>query len=82
MVALRMEILLGMDITLVRFLSSNVIGLEYYRWVLDFINGWERGVLQRAVNECKCNPYGDVSFIPSLESTRMPRLNTGTNQRQ
>lgn len=25
----------------------------------DFINGWDTGVLQRAVDECNCNPYGD-----------------------
>ncbi|KAF5376102.1 hypothetical protein D9615_007741 [Tricholomella constricta] len=28
---------------------------------VDFINGWEPEVLQRAVNECNCNPYGDPS---------------------
>jgi len=27
----------------------------------DFANGWEPGVLQRAVDECHCNPYGDPS---------------------
>ncbi|RDB23529.1 hypothetical protein Hypma_009210 [Hypsizygus marmoreus] len=30
-----------------------------YGYHADFINGWEPGVLQRAVNECNCNPYGD-----------------------
>ncbi|KAF5342399.1 hypothetical protein D9611_001382 [Ephemerocybe angulata] len=25
----------------------------------DFYNGWEDGVLQRAVDNCNCNPYGD-----------------------
>lgn len=25
----------------------------------DFYNGWDKGVLQRAINECNCNPYGD-----------------------
>ena len=28
----------------------------------DFINGWDAGVLQNAVNKCNCNEYGDVSF--------------------
>ncbi|GLB44190.1 putative protein with domain of unknown function (DUF1996) [Lyophyllum shimeji] len=30
-----------------------------YGYHADFINGWEPDVLQRAVNECNCNPYGD-----------------------
>ncbi|EAU85171.2 WSC domain-containing protein [Coprinopsis cinerea okayama7 len=25
----------------------------------DFVNGWEPGVLQNAVDNCHCNPYGD-----------------------
>ncbi|RDB26225.1 hypothetical protein Hypma_006280 [Hypsizygus marmoreus] len=25
----------------------------------DFINGWDAGVLQKAVDNCHCNPYGD-----------------------
>ncbi|KAJ7724926.1 hypothetical protein DFH07DRAFT_854439 [Mycena maculata] len=25
----------------------------------DFINGWESGVLQTALDRCNCNPYGD-----------------------
>ena len=28
----------------------------------DYINGWDAGVLQKAVDNCHCNPYGDVSF--------------------
>ena len=28
---------------------------------LDYINGWDAGVLQRAVDNCHCNPFGDVS---------------------
>ena len=31
--------------------------------VLDFVTGWEPGVLQKAVDNCHCNPFGDVSFI-------------------
>lgn len=27
---------------------------------IDFVNGWEKGVLQNAVDKCHCNPYGDV----------------------
>jgi len=26
---------------------------------LDFANGWEAGILQKALDECNCNPYGD-----------------------
>ncbi|KAF9007447.1 hypothetical protein BDQ17DRAFT_1539830 [Cyathus striatus] len=26
---------------------------------IDFINGWDKGVLQKAVDGCNCNPYGD-----------------------
>ncbi|KAF7307822.1 Wsc domain [Mycena kentingensis (nom. inval.)] len=25
----------------------------------DFFNGWDKGVLQRALDQCNCNPYGD-----------------------
>ncbi|KAK0226858.1 hypothetical protein EDD85DRAFT_777516 [Armillaria nabsnona] len=32
-----------------------------YRCHADFFNGWESGVLQRAIKECHCNPYGDLS---------------------
>ncbi|KAK0486751.1 hypothetical protein EDD18DRAFT_1193686 [Armillaria luteobubalina] len=32
-----------------------------YGYHADFFNGWESGVLQRAINECHCNPYGDPS---------------------
>lgn len=28
---------------------------------LDFLNGWDTGVLQDAVDRCNCNPYGDPS---------------------
>ncbi|KAF8621991.1 hypothetical protein AX15_007345 [Amanita polypyramis BW_CC] len=30
-----------------------------YGYHADFINGWEAGVLQNAVNKCHCNEYGD-----------------------
>ncbi|KAF9478863.1 hypothetical protein BDN70DRAFT_879454 [Pholiota conissans] len=30
-----------------------------YGYHADFINGWDAGVLQRAVDNCHCNPYGD-----------------------
>ncbi|KAK0477151.1 hypothetical protein EDD18DRAFT_1211617 [Armillaria luteobubalina] len=32
-----------------------------YGYHADFFNGWESDVLQRAINECNCNPYGDPS---------------------
>ena len=28
----------------------------------DYLNGWDQGVLQRAVDNCHCNEYGDVKF--------------------
>ncbi|GLB44802.1 putative wsc domain-containing protein [Lyophyllum shimeji] len=30
-----------------------------YGYHADFMNGWDKGVLQRAVEECNCNIYGD-----------------------
>ncbi|KAG6901790.1 hypothetical protein C0995_007893 [Termitomyces sp. Mi166 len=30
-----------------------------YGYHADFLNGWDKGVLQRAVDNCHCNPYGD-----------------------
>ncbi|KAJ3510691.1 hypothetical protein NLJ89_g4535 [Agrocybe chaxingu] len=30
-----------------------------YGYHADFINGWQPGVLQKAVDNCHCNPYGD-----------------------
>ncbi|KAK0192111.1 hypothetical protein F5146DRAFT_1120070 [Armillaria mellea] len=32
-----------------------------YGYHADFFNGWEPGILQRAIDECHCNPYGDPS---------------------
>ena len=34
--------------------------------ILDYINGWDAGVLQKAVDNCHCNEYGDVSFNQSF----------------
>lgn len=30
-------------------------------WHVDFFNGWDKGVLQKAVDGCNCNPYGDFT---------------------
>ncbi|KAF8348791.1 hypothetical protein F5887DRAFT_1241665 [Amanita rubescens] len=30
-----------------------------YGYHADFVNGWDAGVLQNAVNKCNCNIYGD-----------------------
>lgn len=27
--------------------------------ISDFINGWDEGILQKAVDGCTCNDYGD-----------------------
>ncbi|CAA7261988.1 unnamed protein product [Cyclocybe aegerita] len=40
------------------FSNGDPIGYSYHA---DFINGWDVGVLEGAVNECNCNPYGDPS---------------------
>jgi hypothetical protein len=29
--------------------------------VLDFFNGWDKGVLRKAVDGCNCDQYGDPS---------------------
>ncbi|KAJ3510579.1 hypothetical protein NLJ89_g4591 [Agrocybe chaxingu] len=42
------------------FVFSNGDPIDY-SYHADFINGWDVGVLERAVNECNCNPYGDPS---------------------
>ena len=26
---------------------------------IDFFNGWDDGALQKAIDECNCNPFGD-----------------------
>lgn len=45
-----------------------------YGYHADFFNGWDAGVLQRAVDQCHCNPYGDptccaqAGFVPSSSS--------------
>lgn len=45
-----------------------------YGWLtrrsIDFINGWDRGVLQKAVDNCHCNAYGDVSRSSSTCPSR------------
>ncbi|KAF9552310.1 hypothetical protein CPC08DRAFT_698717 [Agrocybe pediades] len=40
------------------FSNGDPIGYSYHA---DFFNGWEDGVLERALEECNCNPYGDPS---------------------
>ncbi|KAJ7452125.1 hypothetical protein B0H11DRAFT_2074419 [Mycena galericulata] len=32
-----------------------------YGYHADFFNGWDSGVLQKALNGCSCNPYGDAT---------------------
>jgi len=32
-----------------------------YGYHADFFNGWDSGVLQKALNGCNCNPYGDAT---------------------
>ncbi|EAU87993.2 hypothetical protein CC1G_01640 [Coprinopsis cinerea okayama7 len=38
------------------FSNGDPTGYSYHS---DFFNGWEPGVLQRALDECNCNPFGD-----------------------
>ncbi|KAK7055428.1 hypothetical protein R3P38DRAFT_2847000 [Favolaschia claudopus] len=39
-------------------LTPNPTGYGYHA---DFFNGWAAGVLQRALDGCNCNPYGDAT---------------------
>ncbi|KAJ6630107.1 hypothetical protein B0H10DRAFT_1775195 [Mycena sp. CBHHK59/15] len=32
-----------------------------YGYHADFFNGWDEGVLQKALDGCNCNPYGDAT---------------------
>ena len=32
-------------------------------FVIDFFNGWDSGVLQKVVDNCHCNPFGDVCSL-------------------
>jgi hypothetical protein len=38
------------------FSHGDPVGYGYHA---DFINGWDEGILQNAVDQCNCNPYGD-----------------------
>ncbi|KAF9558822.1 hypothetical protein CPC08DRAFT_724247 [Agrocybe pediades] len=40
----------------VSFAHGDPTGYGYHA---DFINGWDKGVLQKAVDNCHCNPFGD-----------------------
>jgi len=44
------------------FANGDPTGYGYHA---DFINGWDAGVLQNAVNKCNCNDFGDVSCCVS-----------------
>lgn len=39
-----------------RFANGDPTGYGYHA---DFFNGWQSGVLQKAIDVCNCNPYGD-----------------------
>ncbi|KAJ7701569.1 hypothetical protein B0H17DRAFT_190023 [Mycena rosella] len=40
------------------FANGDPTGYGYHA---DFFNGWDSGVLQKALNGCNCNPYGDAT---------------------
>jgi len=40
------------------FSNGDATGAMYHG---DFYMGWERATLQRVVDECNCNPYGDMA---------------------
>lgn len=40
------------------FSNGDPTGYGYHG---DFINGWDSGVLQKVVDNCHCNPYGDAT---------------------
>jgi len=51
----------------------------------DFFNGWDTDVLQKALNECNCNPYGDPSCCVSkglfdLDQSKRCFLSTTVNE--
>ncbi|KAF8824392.1 hypothetical protein HHX47_DHR8000234 [Lentinula edodes] len=41
--------------------SPSAFQLRLIKQKIDFVNGWEDGVLQKAISGCNCNPYGDPS---------------------
>ena len=59
-IALQMETLLVIRFMLVS-ISSPVARVDLTLTCSnpDFANGWEAGILQKALDECNCNPYGD-----------------------
>uniref|UniRef100_A0A8H8CIG2 DUF1996 domain-containing protein n=1 Tax=Psilocybe cubensis TaxID=181762 RepID=A0A8H8CIG2_PSICU len=40
------------------FSNGDPTGYSYHA---DFMNGWDEGVLEQALDGCNCNPYGDPS---------------------
>ncbi|KIM39233.1 hypothetical protein M413DRAFT_75023 [Hebeloma cylindrosporum] len=43
------------------FAHGDPTGYGYHAEILTtFINGWDAGILQNAVDKCHCNPYGDA----------------------
>jgi len=52
--------LLGMATTEVGAFSSCNDSLIHQFLFTDFFNGWQNGVLQKAVDNCHCNAFGDV----------------------
>lgn len=53
------------------FANGDATGAMYHG---DFYMGWERTTLQRVVDECNCNPYGD--FTCCVQKGIMTRQNT------
>ncbi|KAJ6578874.1 hypothetical protein DFH09DRAFT_1148548 [Mycena vulgaris] len=41
------------------FVANVTLDPTGYGYHADFFNGWDSGVLQKALNGCNCNPYGD-----------------------
>jgi hypothetical protein len=58
-----MEIPLAMDITPVSIKPGDVHICMLTSTDVDFLNGWDKGVLQNAVDKCHCDKFGDVSFV-------------------
>ncbi|KAG6915002.1 hypothetical protein DXG01_013955 [Tephrocybe rancida] len=49
-----------------------------YGYHADFLNGWDKGVLQKAVDQCHCNIYGDPTCCADQG---IFKLNKGKNCR-
>jgi len=65
------------------FSNGDVTGYGFYA---AFLNGWETGVLKRAIDECTCGMYGDVKCcadagIFTIDTTSQCRITSHVKER-